>query len=234
MLWKTLTGIGRAELMVGIVLLTMTPIVAGAHGPDHAPRSVTVTGNGVATARPDIAHLTAGVVTQDTSAGAALTANNSAMERVLAAVRALGVRAEDIRTVGLRVTPQYREVKGKRPEISGYEVENRVSVTMRDVSLVGRALDRIVAEGANTIGGIAFEVGDPARVLDQARERAVADARRAAEAMARTAGVKLGQVLRIAEAQQPVPPLRAMAAAVPVEPGEEQIRVSVTVTFAIE
>jgi uncharacterized protein YggE len=213
-------------------------------GPDGAPRrpaTVTVSGVGTVTAAPDMAEITSGVVTQAPSAAGALAANSQAMEKVLQSLAALGVAARDIQTTGISVSPQRRVVRGegRPPEIVGYEVTNQVRVKVRDLGRLGRVLDEQVAQGANSVYGIRFGLADPAPLLDEARKRAMADARRRAELYAAAAALKIGRVVAVQEAGAagPRPEMAARlmtAGAVPVAPGEQEIQASVSVTFSLE
>src|SRR5262249_35711090 len=121
--------------------------------------------------------------------------------------------------------------------LTGYSVSNQVSVTIRQIDKVGDVLDRVVAAGATDAGNIAFLVSDPSKALDQAREAAIADARRKAEVFAKAGGVRLGAVQWITEdagSGTPVPVMaRAAAAPVPISTGEDTLRVRITVGFDI-
>src|SRR6185295_18200049 len=216
---------------------------AGAVSGEQEPApSITVVGSGSAAAPPDTAEVTAGVVTQGVTAAQALTQNSAAMEQVLKAVTGLGVAERDVRTSGVSVMPQRAEPQpGRRqaPVIVGYEVTNQVHVKVRNIAILGRLLDALVVQGANSLGGIAFSVADPAPLLTEARTRAIADARRKAETYAAAAGVKLGRVIFIRDATGGNP--RPMAArimmtsqSVPVARGEQELEASVSVTYGLE
>jgi uncharacterized protein YggE len=231
--------------MVVTVLLTAAPTAMGQEPPGarslRAPvPSISVVGSGTVSGRPDIAEVTAGVITQSATAATALAQNNATMDRVLKAVTGLGIAEKDIKTTNVNVVPQRRQgrVEAQPPDILGYEVSNQIRVKVRDLAVLGRFLDELVGQGANTLGGIRFSVAEPAPLLDQARARAVADARRKAEVYATAAGVKLGRVLSILESTAAVPRFestRMMAAsAVPVAPGEQEFEASISVTYAIE
>jgi uncharacterized protein YggE len=123
-------------------------------------------------------------------------------------------------------------------EITGYEVTNQVRVKVRDLGSLGRVLDQQVGQGANQVHGVQFGRQEPAPLLDEARKRAMADARRKADLYAAAAGLKVGRVVAVQEAGAPSPremsPRVVMSAAVPVAPGEQEIHASVTVTFTLE
>ncbi len=243
---QDVTGLGAAiaRLAATAMLLVSVGIVTAPRpvAADQEPPSVTVTGSATAAGRPDIAEITTGVITQAPAAAAALARNNAAMEQVLKVASGLGIAARDVQTSGVVIAPQRAQPQPNRtgqPTIVGYEVSNRVRIRVRDLAQVGPLLDALVTQGANTLHGIELSIADPAPLLQQARARAIADARQKAEAYAGAAGVKLGRVLYIRDAT--VGPPRPMAragtvamAAVPIAPGEQELEVSVSVTYAIE
>ncbi|MEM7544444.1 MAG: SIMPL domain-containing protein [Pseudomonadota bacterium] len=202
---------------------------------------LTVTGTGEASAAPDIATITVGVETQGATAEAALADNSADAARLIEAAKASGVEPRDIQTSGLSIYPVYDQRssdRSERPQIIGYAVNNQVSVRLRDMQGLGQTLGDLVKAGANQMRGIAFGIEDDAAISDEARKRAIADARRKAEIYAEAAGVKLGAILSISEGgggyQPRGPVLRAAAAeAVPVEIGESAISVSVVVVWEI-
>ena len=169
--------------------------VAG--GEQEPAPSITVVGSATASAPPDTAEVTAGVVTQAATAAQALTQNSAVMDRVLKAVTALGIAERDVRTSGVSVMPQRAQPQPGRQQptdIVGYEVTNQVHVRVRNIAILGGLLDTLVGQGANALGGIAFSIADPSPLLMEARARAIADARRKADAYTTAAGVKLGRI----------------------------------------
>ena len=115
-----------------------------------------------------------------------------------------------------------------------------MTIRLRDVTKVANVIDTLVGAGANEIGGINFMVSQASKLLDEAREKAIADARRKAEIYAKAAGVTLGAPLGITESGAPGPVLyRRMAAPMgasgaPVAQGEETLQVTVSVSWAIK
>jgi uncharacterized protein YggE len=190
---------------------------------------------------PDLATVDGGVSIDARTAREAAEAANSAMTKVLAALKAAGVEDKDVQTSRLSLLPQYASPNRPGPNtLTGYRAGNRVTVKLRDVSKVASVIDTLVGAGANEIGGINFSVASASRLLDEAREKAMADARRKAEIYARAAGVTLGAPLSIAEegAPGPVPSYRKMTAslgaAAPVAQGEETLSVTVSVSWGIK
>jgi len=163
------------------------------------------------------------------------------MGKLLLALKAASIDEKDIQTSRLSLQPQSAPNKpGGAPAIVGYRASNRVTVKLHDVLKVAATIDMLVGAGATDIGGINFSVSNASKLLDDARERALADARRKAEIYARAAGVTLGAPLNIAEGSGPGPIMyRRMAvgmaaAPTPVAPGEETLQVTVSVSWTIK
>ena len=222
-----------------LTLLAVPPLAAQ----EEAPRGLVVTGTGEASARPDVAVISAGVVVQADTASAALADNTRAMHAVLEQLRAAGIAQEDIQTSQFAVTPLYetRQPDPQRtepPGIVGYQVSNQVTTRVRDIDRLGATLDALVQAGANSIDGLHFEVADPKQLLGEASDAAVADALAKARRYATAAGVELGEILAIEEsdsfAPRPMMRAEAMAASVPIAPGQTELSASVTITFAIK
>jgi uncharacterized protein YggE len=228
----------RAPLALALLIA-----LAGA-GPARAqapPPAIRVAGTGEVSATPDTGHLSAGVTSQAPTAAEAVRANGQAMEKVLAALEAAGIPKTHVRTAHFSLFPVHADAVEPRaqPRIVGYRASNQVTVRVAGVEKVGGVLDRLVAAGANEMGGVSFSVGDPAPLLDEARRRALADARRKAELYAASAGVRLGRLLGIEEigGGPPVPMGHARmeaAAAVPIAPGQVDLSITAIATYAIE
>jgi uncharacterized protein YggE len=219
------------------------PALAGA--PDSVPpRTLTVSGTGIAKAAPDEASFSTGVVSQGATAGAALTANTKAMNAVIATLKRQGVPEKAIQTSNLSLNPQYQVCKPNMAcpqKIVGYEVTNTVTVTI-GIDKAGTALDALVVSGANRVDGISFAIHDDKPLLAQARADAVKEAIAKAEVYVKAAGVTLGPIQSIDEGGSVVPrpmyKMRAMAnlaeAAVPLAGGEQSVSATVSITWEIK
>jgi len=142
---------------------------------------VIVTGEGDVAVAPDHAQITGGVTTRAKSVKEATDTNSKVMAAVTAALLEAGIEQKDIQTLRFSIQPVYApQGPGTEPKLSGYSVSNQVRVKIRQIDKVGEILDRVIAAGATDLGGIAFLVSNPSKALDQAREVAIADARRKA------------------------------------------------------
>jgi uncharacterized protein YggE len=223
-------------------LTVLSAILMAGHDPQGPDRVIRVSGDGVATAAPDLATIHTGVVSRKASAGEAIAANNQAMKEVLQTLKDGGIAEKDIQTANFHVRPIYeRDDRGRTdPGVQAYEVSNQVRVRVRDLGRLGAVLDAVVKAGGNRISGIEFKVSDPVAAVDEARKHAVADARHRAAVLAKEAGVAVGKVVSITEQShhipQPLARARGMvadAAAIPIQSGQNEFRVSVQVAFAI-
>ena len=190
---------------------------------------------------PDVATISAGVVTQAADANAAMRANADQMAKVMAAIRAAGIAERDIQTSGISVHPQYRYAENQPPAITGYQASNTVSLKVRDVAKLGKTLDALVASGANQVNGPAFEVDKPDEAYDEARIAALRKAEARAQTYAKAMNLRVRRVVSISEGggmQPPMPMMRAMAmekaqADTAVSPGESTLSVSLEVVFEL-
>ena len=203
------------------------------------PAAISVTGEATVSVPPDLAEIDGGVTSEAKTAREASEANNAAMGKVLQALKGAGIEEKDIQTARLSLQPQSAPNRSGPSAIAGYRASNRVTVRVRDVTKVASVIDTLVGAGANEIGGINFVVSQASKLLDEARERAVADARRKAEIYAKAAGVTLGAPLSISEEGNSAPaPYRRMAAGMavsaPVAQGEETLQVTGSVSWAIK
>jgi uncharacterized protein YggE len=214
-------------------------------GPVHAetdrPSFISVTGEAHISVPPDLAQIDGGVTSEAKTAREASDANNAAMGKVLLALKGAGVDEKDYQTSRLSLQPLNSAPKPGAPSIiTGYRASNRVTIRLRDVTKLASVIDTLVGSGANDIGGINFQVSQASKLLDDAREQAIADARRKAEIYAKAAGVTLGAPISISEEGAGQPMFRTrmaapMAAApAPVAMGEETLSITVGVSWAIK
>jgi uncharacterized protein YggE len=201
-----------------------------------AERLVTVSGEATVTVPPDTAVIRIGVSSLEKTAREAGETNAKQMTAVLAAVKASGIAERDIQTSRVSLQPQYDPNKAGTARLTGFQANNQVTIRIRDIDNLPTVLDRAIAAGANEMSGIEFVVSEQSKLLDQARDDAIADARRKAELYARAAGAKLGQVVSISEegtAPQPRPMQAMRAGAVPIAPGEQTLRAIVSVSYEL-
>ena len=218
-------------LAFGLVLLVFTAASGQA-----ADRLVTVTGEATVAVAPDMAVIRVGVTSAGKSAREASDTNARQMTAVLAAIKDAGIGARDVQTSRLSLQPQYDPNRSGTARLLGFQATNQITVNIRDIDKLAGIIDQAIAAGANEMSGLEFVVSEQSKLLDQARDDAIADARRKAERYAKAAGVKLGAVTSISEeGSTPQPRLiQAMrAGAAPVAPGEQTLRAVVTVSYEL-
>lgn len=204
---------------------------------------VDVTATGEVTRVPDIAVISAGVVTRSTTAGGAIQENAQRMARVIDALKRAGVADRDIQTTSINLNPEYRYEENQPPKLVGYTASNQVTVRFRDIASSGRILDSLVAQGANQINGPTMTIEHPEAALDEARSNAVAIGRRRAELYARALGKRVARVISLSESggHYPPPPMpmaeravMAQAADTKIVPGEQKLQVTLAMVFELQ
>jgi uncharacterized protein YggE len=227
----------RTPLAAAIIAGTL--LAAPALAQSMPPAVISTTGEATVSVAPDLAQIDGGVTSEAKTAREASDANNAAMGKVLLALKGAGIEEKDFQTSRLSLQPQSAPNRPGPSTIVGYRASNRVTVRLREVAKLANVIDTMVSAGANDIGGINFMVSQASKLLDEAREQAIADARRKAEIYAKAADVTLGAPLSISEEGAPGPmPYRkmvaGMAVSAPVAQGEETLRIAVSVSWAIK
>ena len=238
---------------VGLAILS-SPGPLTAQEQRRESRTISVSGTGKVSARPDVAEIQLGVVTEAPTAAAALQGNNEAMNRLATTLKERGIAEKDIQTVQIQVMPRYTQPQPRRPvpgeeagefipRIFGYRVENSVRITARQIDKLGPLLDAVVGGGVNQVRGISFHVEKVDKLLVGARKDAVENAWKKARDLAESAHVDLGLPLKIEEhgGGVPVPqprmysagPMMAAAPAMAVSPGEQELSVTVSVVYEL-
>lgn len=192
---------------------------------------------------PDMATITLGVMTEGKTAAEAFAANATRMNTVLASLTKAGIADRDIQTSNLNLNPRYRYVENQPPVLTGYQVSNQVTVTVRDLKKVGAAVDATVNAGANQVNGISFGLADPTAAENAAREAAVRALSAKAELYARATGFRVARLVTLSEgggyqAPPPAPaPMYAMRGAAkestPVSAGELQVRIDISGLYEV-
>jgi uncharacterized protein len=211
------------------------------------PRTLNVGGVGTISLPPDIAYIYIGVHTDDVDLANAVSKNNTQAQALVDALKNAGIDGKDIQTSNFSV---YTNNNGGIDKMTGqavgngtfYSVDNTVYVTMRDLSKMGKVLNTAVSSGANSINSISFDVADKAAAMAQARQKAMANASSLAAELAKTAGLKLGEIQNVTYSDNsPIPyygmgggGAQAPNASVPIQPGLTQISATVSVTYTIK
>jgi uncharacterized protein YggE len=236
--------------------------------PAGAPvEGISVTGVGKAFGQPNIARATVGVEVRAPTADVAMRDVSSGVTRVIAALKGAGIAPSDLMTQNVSLHFEREQLPPPRPAVEpmsaappkarsaiapandaspdaktsppgNYRAQNTVVVKIRNLDKVGAVLGAAMGAGANAMFGLAFEIEEPRQLEEQAREKAMADARARAEGLARLAGVRLGPIVSIQESSggvaTPGPVMyRAQAADVPIERGELLVTTTVNAIYSI-
>lgn len=210
------------------------------------PPAISVNGEGKTTAAPDLAMVTLGVSTLRGSVAQARDDAATAMDAMVRSMRNNGVAEKDIQTQQLSISPEY-DYSGNRQVLRGFRVSNTVAAKVRDINRTSAVVDDAVTAGGDEVQvqGISFTIDRPEELRRQAREKAVQDARARAETLASSSGVSLGAPLAISETGYTPGPVAFQAAgktadsvaaapATPVQTGELDVTVQVSVSWEIK
>lgn len=205
----------------------------------------TIEGEGKVSAVPTLAQLSFGLMTEGTDVAKLQQENTQKVNTMVAAVKQLGVADKDIQTSQYSIQPRY-DYRDGTTRLVGYTVSQQVNVKMRDLSKIGEAFTRIAQMGGNQVQGPTFTIDEPSALKQDARIKALEDARKKAEALSDVLGVKIGRVVTFSESGNtngPVMPMyREMAAtadamggaaAPAIEAGSLDVHANVSVTFEV-
>jgi uncharacterized protein len=239
------------KALLGALMLAAAALSAPAAAQQGSTITQTIAGTrldlnatGEVTRVPDIAVISAGVVTRSPTATAAIQDAATRMQRVLGALKRAGVEDRDIQTSSISLNPEYRYPENQSPVLTGYSASNQLTIRFRDIRNSGKILDALVAEGANQINGPNMTIDKPEAALDEARANAVASGRARADLYARSLGLRVVRIVSVSESggyavPPPAPPMPMMMArgerdSTAIQPGEQKLQVSLAMTFELQ
>mgnify|MGYP001592663430 FL=1 len=215
---------------------------------------ITLSGEGKVMAKPDVAKISATILTENESLKIAQEENSRKSNVLTSFLKGVGIAEKDIRTIGYNIYPQYSypppcppyslcPLGSDRPKIVGYQVRNSYEVTIRDLGKTGEILSGIIGSGVNEVSGITFTIDEPEALQAEARKKAIDNARDKAKKLAADLDRRLGKIVNFSESGG-FPPIIFREAAfggkggggaepIPpsVEPGENEVIVNVAITY---
>lgn len=251
--------LGAVLLLMALVTVWLFPQAGSArvqgaasslgYAPVGAPLSeqpyISVRGMGIVSARPDMLTVQIGVLVENASLADAQWDANTRIDAAMKLLTEGGVADRDISTARLAVEPIIVYENNKPPRQTGYRVTNILNVKLRDISKSGKLIDSVVAAGVNKVQSLNFSFSDPAALLKQARDAAMSDAKAKAQQFATQGSVGLGLPIVIQDAGANTLPKSntpffdasnagAMPPTTPINPGEQEVKVEVSVLYAIK
>jgi uncharacterized protein YggE len=210
----------------------------------NQPTGISVTGEGKATGKPDVAIITLGVSRLADTVDAARNGAAASLDAMIKSMTDNGVSKDDIQTQQFNISPEYDYRNGKQT-LKGFRVTNVVTAKLREIDKTSKVVDDAVTAGGNDtqIQSVAFTIDNPDDLKKQAREAAIADAKAKAQTLASATGVSVGDPISISETATNIPITydRALsgaapeaAPATPIEPGTQDVTINVSVTWAIK
>src|SRR3989344_6020349 len=200
-------------------------------------------GEGKVLVKPDIAVVNIGVIKEDADLGKVQQNTAEIMGQLAKFLKENKVDEKDIKTTSYSISPRYDYKEGEQ-KLRGYEVFQNLEVKIRELGKVGAILSGAAARGANQVGSLTFSVDDPKKAKEEARAMAIKEAKEKADNLSKNLGVSLKKIVSYSESGGDMPPIYAQAdfgfgkggvsAPVPTPSGENEIRVSVNLTYEIK
>lgn len=201
---------------------------------------ISFSGEGKVIGIPDVASITFSVTTEGMSTKEVMAENAEKMNEVIKFIKESGVDEKDIKTQALSLSPRYDWVGGKRI-FQGYELNSTLAVKIRDLEKMSDIIDGAVSKGANQVGNIQFAIDDPEKLKEEARIKAIENAKEMAQSVAKATGLKLGKIVSFSETSGPdifpyllKEEVGGGGGAPEIEKGSLEIEVNVTLTFELK
>lgn len=239
---KALVGILLIALIVFVGALAKNEIKNQANLVENVSQAtISVSGEGKILAKPDIGRISIAVTNEAKSVGEAQGQSTAAINKIVAFLAASKIDDKDIKTTNYSINPVYDYYKGKQT-LRGYQVSQNLEIKIRDLAKAGDIIAGAAENGANMLGGLSFTIDDPEAIKEQARQKAVANAREKAKALASGLNVKLGKLINYSESgATPIYYGRALgmggaveSAAPAIPAGENEIIIDVSLTYEIK
>ena len=245
---KSLSVMSATVIALTIMVLAMIVVLDDAEPQinvgDKQSGGITVTGRGSVSATPDVAQIDIGIEVSAKTVADSRQRAARAMTAVMNVLDDEGVEETDIQTRSFSIYPRYSYPEGKPAVITGFVVNNQVTVKVRKIDNVSTVIDRATQAGGDMVrmNGISFIVDKQEQFLNEAREEAITDARKKAQVLADAAGIKLGNVRTINETTtfggearfgiaEAAFDTRAKS---PISPGEQELTVNVSVVYEVK
>ncbi len=209
-------------------------------GASNVFQTVSFTGEGKVKAEPDTAKVDIGLITEGKDTITVQNENSSKMNAVIKFLKDKGIGEADVKTSNYSLSPKYEYGKGKS-SLAGYTLSQNLTVTVRNLGKIGEVLDGAVSNGANRIDSVSLFIEKPEELKNKAREEAVRIAKEKAALTSSTAGFRLGRLVGFSEGFSGEPPIfyeslakGGGAPAPQIEPGTQEIKVNVTLTYLLK
>jgi uncharacterized protein YggE len=246
--WLSIFGsifLALLSVAVALQLVQPKPFHFSVTSSDLPQRIFTASGEGKVVVTPDMALVNVGVVTEAKSVQATIKENNDKMAKITASLKELGLDPKDVQTSSYNLYPNYYYPSNEPPVISGYRLDQGLTLKIRDLAKVDSVLGKATELGVNSIYGLSFTLQDDTKVKQEARAKAFEAAKDKASEMADAAGVKIGDILAFSEGGGATPPMpyyaKDMAQGLggggytpEVQAGSQEYTVYVNVTYEIE
>lgn len=206
--------------------------------------SITVSGQGIVYAKPDVGYVNVGVEIQRLTAKEASEENAKIMNQIVSALLKLGVKEDDLTTLDYSIQPIYNYPEKEAPVLVGYMVRNNLSIKITkklangnlDTGFLSEVLDAATSNGANVISGLSFDISNKDELKLEAIKLAMEDAKKKAEAALEVVDEKIKGVAEINISDVYYPVYRDVKnitseMVTPIFTGAESVQVTVNVKF---
>lgn len=231
-------AVGYLALDMGVYTLWVLP--------KNETKTIVVSAEGKAYAKPDVAIINLGVKTEAVKSEDAVNKNNEKMNAIIKAVKGLGVDEKDIQTTEYNLSPVYNYTEASGRVLTGYSLDQQITVKVRSFDKISSVLDAGTANGANNVGNLQVTVDNPDAVKAEARQNAIEKAKAKAAEMAKNSGLKIGKVVDVQESGDYYPSpvmynsaqdmMKATGSGVApeIQAGQKEVSITVSLTYQVK
>jgi len=232
-------------LVVGVLAFFVGQIVLQNRSIDLQDQNqISVSGTGKVYVKADIATVSLGMKTEGYNLKDIIKTNVDAMNNIVKGLKELGIEEKDLQTTEYNIYPKYNWTKDKGTVPDGYTISQSVSVKIRDFAKIGDVFKVSIDNKANVVGGLQFTIENPEKVRQEARAKAILQAKENANNLAKESGIKLGKLINVYEGYSPSPIMYSskmggmggaeMSSAPDIQVGQQEVSVTINLTYQVK
>lgn len=233
-------------LVVGVLVFFVGQLIYQGKSLDNQNNDqITVSGQGKIYAKPDIALISLGVKTEGLTVSDVTKKNTNKMNSVIDAIKSLKIDEKDIQTTSYNLDPLYNWTEKEGRIFEGYSLTQQIQIKIRDFTKIGDVLSAGTDNGANLVNALQFTIDEPEQLRQEARAKAIKEAKSNAKNLAKESGIKLGKIVNVYENYNPYPVMYSMdkvggmgggvESSVPsIQPGQQEINVTINLTYQVK
>lgn len=233
------------NILIGVLIIFLAFSVFNLIKDEDKNNTISVTGFSEINAKPDVVEITLTVISENKDLGIASNENNQKINTIITFLKENNIEDRDIKTKLYNISPRYEYLNDyKNRYLVSYEVNQSLNVKVRDLDSVGEIIEGATSRGANNISNLQFIIDNDELLKEQAREKAIEDAKSKAKKLEKELGISLKDIIGFYEntytpaVNREYNAMKAMDSATmsapSIQPGENNITSNVNIVYKIK